>query len=78
MPRLADFLEREGGSVVAAFVLLFVGWGMWMSRFPQAEQVVMIAVGAIAMALKGKASRVTVPAPPPEPPLPASLPAPAV
>ena len=69
LPKLADFLEREGGSAVAAFLLGLLGAGFYLLKIPKAEEVIMMSAGAIIMGLKGKASR--PPAPPPaDPPKP--------
>jgi acyl dehydratase len=64
LAKLADFLEREGGAVASGFLLLGMGWGMWATHFPKGEDVVMVAVGAIAMAIKGRMNGHNVGAPP--------------
>jgi hypothetical protein len=64
LPQIADFLEREGGSVVAAFCLLVLASAMFMLKIPKAEDIILMAAGAIIAFLKGKASRPASPEPP--------------
>jgi len=64
LPKLADFLEREGGAIVAAFVLVILGAGFFLLKIPKAEEIIMLSAGAIIMALKGKTNRIPADAEP--------------